>query len=46
MNDDHRVTKKPQIFGLIGENSVTGLEMLQQVYRDNTMSRTRVFEWY
>ena len=39
--------KKTEFFVLVGENTQSqALEILQQVYKDNTISCTRIFEWH
>ena len=40
MHGEQRATKKPEIFGPVGENCQI-LEMLQKMYGDNTMLCTR-----
>ena len=51
MNTEERTINTEQRTNLkflvrLGKTPSQALEMLKQVYGDNTMSRTRVFEWH
>ena len=44
MCTEERVSKK--IYGTLGKTPSQGLAILLQVYGDNTMLRSRIFQWH
>ena len=46
MKDERRATNQLKFIVRFGKPPTEALKFLQEVYGDETMSRTRLFEWY
>ena len=44
--DERRTTNQPEISCPLGKTPTEALKLLQEVYGDDTMSKTRLFEWH
>ena len=46
MKDERRTTNQLKFIVRLGKPPTEALKLFQEVYGDETMSRTRLFEWY
>ena len=45
-NDEHRTTNQAKISCPSGKTPTEAVKLLQEIYGDETMLRTQLFEWY